>query len=119
MTLVDTSVWIDHFRKNNPALKELLVSGKVVVHPFIVGELACGNLKNRAEILHLLSELPQAVIAEHYEVMNFIEKNILYGTGMRWIDVHLIASALLTDLQIFTYDKAIAETASELGIAFK
>ncbi len=119
MTLVDTSVWIDHFRRNNQTLKALLIDGKVAVHPFIVGELACGNLRNRSEILHLLNELPQATVAEHHEVLSFIEANRLYGTGMGWIDAHLIASALLTDLLIFTYDKAVGEAASKLGIEYK
>jgi predicted nucleic acid-binding protein len=119
MTLVDTSVWVDHFRKDNPSLTKLLVDGKVAVHPFIIGELACGNLKNRAEILHLLNELPQSTMAEHHEVLSFIEANKLYGTGIGWIDAHLIASALLTDLKLFTYDTAIGKAASKLGIEYK
>jgi len=119
MTLVDTSVWIDHFRRDDPILKELLINGKVAVHPSIIGELSCGNLRNRKEILHLLSELPQATIAEHCEVLGFIETNKLYGTGMGWIDAHLIASALLTNLTVFTYDKAIGEAAARLGIEYK
>jgi predicted nucleic acid-binding protein len=119
MTLVDTSVWIDHFRKDNPTLKDLLEHGKVAVHPFIIGELACGNLRNRSEILHLLGELPQATVAEHYEVMSFLEAHKLYGTGMGWIDAHLIASALLTNLNVLTYHKAIGDAAINLGIEFK
>jgi predicted nucleic acid-binding protein len=119
MTLVDTSVWIDHFRRDNPLLRELLVNGKVAVHQFIIGELACGNLRNRTEILHLLSELPRATTADHDEVLSFMERNRLYGTGMGWIDAHLIASALLTNLSVFTYDKAIGEAAARLGIEYK
>jgi len=119
MTLVDTSVWVDHFRKDNVILRELLVNAKVVVHPFIVGELACGNLRNRTEIVQLLSELPQATIAEHSEVLNLVESNKLYGSGMGWIDAHLIASALLSGVTIFTHDKAIAEAISKLEIEFK
>jgi hypothetical protein len=119
MTLVDTSAWVDHLRKDNLKLKELLIDGKVVVHPFIVGELACGNLRNRKEILHLLSELPQATIADHNEVLNLVESNKLYGTGIGWIDAHLIASALLSNVTILSYDNAIAEAVSRLGIGFK
>jgi predicted nucleic acid-binding protein len=119
MTLVDTSVWVDHLRKDNAALKELLLAGKAAIHPFIVGELACGNLKNRTEILRLLAELPQAAMADHQEVLTFIESNRLYGKGIGWIDSHLLAAALLSNLRILTYDKAIGEAAAKLGIEYK
>jgi predicted nucleic acid-binding protein len=118
MILVDTSVWIDHFRKDNATLKELLLASKVVIHPFIIGELACGNLRNRLEILHLLNELPQVTVAEHSEVLGFIESNRLYGTGIGLIDAHLMAAALLTDSKILTFDKALADITAALGIGF-
>lgn len=116
MTLVDTSVWVDHFRKANPVLIELLTKSNVVIHAFTIGELACGNLKNRSEILHLLSELPQAMIAEQSEVLSFIESNRLYGTGIGWIDAHLVASALLMNLNVLTYDKALTGAVSKLRL---
>jgi predicted nucleic acid-binding protein len=119
MILVDTSVWVDHLRKDNATLKGLLLAGKAVIHPFIVGELACGNLKNRTEILQLLTELPQAAMADHQEVLTFIESNRLYGKGLGWIDSHLLAAALLSDLQILTNDKAIGEAAAKLAIEYK
>ena len=119
MTLVDTSVWVDHFRKDNATLKDLLVNAKVLLHPFVIGELACGNLRNRAEILHLLSELPQCVVAEQHEVLKLVESKRLYGSGMGWIDAHLVASGLLSNVTILTYDKALSEGAAKLGIGYR
>ena len=118
MTLVDTFVWIEHFRKGDQTLQDLLSDSKAVVHPFIVGELACGNLKNRAEILHLLSELPQSIVAEQSEVLKLLESKKLFGTGLGWIDVHLLASALLSNVTMISYDKAVLEAASRLGIKY-
>ena len=117
MTLVDTSVWIDHFRKGNPTLKQLLNEGEVLTHPFIIGELACGNLKNRSEILGLLNELPKAVVAENSEVMHFIEENHLYGMGIGWIDVHLVASAMLSKASMLTLDKPFKKVAKRLNLS--
>lgn len=91
MILVDTSVWVSHLRDGNVRLDRLLYNGDVVCHPFIVGELACGNLKNRTEILSLLQSLPMAVKAEHEEVLQFIENNQLMGKGLGYIDIHLLA----------------------------
>jgi predicted nucleic acid-binding protein len=117
MTLVDTSVWIDHFRKGNPTLTQLLNESEVLTHPFIIGELACGNLKNRSEILRLLNELPKAIVADNSEVMHFIERNRLYGIGIGWIDVHLIASAMLSKATMLTLDKPFEKVASRLNLA--
>ncbi|HCC69219.1 MAG TPA: VapC toxin family PIN domain ribonuclease, partial [Nitrospiraceae bacterium] len=89
-----------------------------VCHPFIVGELACGNLRNRTEILSLLQALPTATQAEHEDVMQFIENHQLMGKGLGYIDMHLLASALLTEVSIWTLDKKLYEIATELGIAF-
>ena len=119
MTLVDTSVWVDHFRKDNLTLKELLVNAQVLLHPFVIGELACGNLRNRAEILHLLFELPQCVVAEQHEVLKLVEAKRLYGLGIGWIDAHLVASALLSNVTILTYDKALLEAAVRLEVGYK
>jgi len=94
MVLVDTSVWVAHLRRGHIGLEALLSEGHVVCHPFIVGELACGNLKNRSEILSLLQALPLATPAEHEEVMQFIENYSLMGKGLGYIDMHLLASAI-------------------------
>ena len=116
MILADTSLWIDHFRRGNAALRELLESDEVVMHPFVIGELACGSLKNRYEILDLLARLPQATIADHGEVMNLVESKRLYNKGIGWIDAHLLASALLADIALLTLDKPLLEVAGSLGI---
>ncbi len=118
MVLVDTSVWVSHLREGNIDLEELLNDGDVVCHPFIVGELSCGNLKNRAEILSLLQALPMSIQAEHDEVMKFIENNQLMGKGLGYIDVHLLAAASLTGVLIWTLDKKLDEMSTELGIGF-
>lgn len=117
MVLVDTSVWVLHLQKGNIGLERLLNEGDVVCHPFIVGELACGNLKNRAEILSLLQTLSVATLVEHEEVMHFIENYQLMGRGLGYIDIHLLASALLTEVPIWTLDKKLDEVATELGIS--
>ena len=99
-------------RDRNIGLETLLQDGHVVCHPFIIGELACGNLKNRAEILSLLGELPTALNAEHYEVMLFMEKHCLIGKGLGYIDMHLLASAMLTGITLWTLDKRLNEAAA-------
>ena len=118
MVLVDTSVWVVHLRNGNIGLETLLNEGHVVCHPFIVGELACGNLKNRAEILSLLQALPMATPVEHEEVMKFIEDHTLMGKGLGYIDIHLIASAILTEIPVWTVDKKLNEISSKLGIGY-
>jgi len=118
MILVDTSVWVRHLREGDPDLERLLNNGEVMCHPFIVGELACGNLGNRQEILSLLQLLPQAPQAKHEEVLRFIEQNHLMGKGLGYIDVHLSASAVLTGVPIWTRDKALNEANEALGIRF-
>jgi predicted nucleic acid-binding protein len=114
--LVDTSVWVDHFRKGEPLLQDLLSSGQVATHPFILGELACGSLSNRTEILKLLSELPSVTIASNEEVLHLIEKHKLSGKGLGWIDAHLLASALLDRIPLWTRDKQLAAAAKKLDI---
>ncbi len=114
MVLVDTSVWVAHLRKGDIRLKSLLNDGFAVCHPFIVGELACGNLKNRAEVLSLLQTLPSAVRAEHEDVMSFIEKYHLMGKGLGYVDMHLLASAFLSNIPLWTLDKKLNQTASLL-----
>ncbi len=118
MVLVDTSVWVAHLRAGAIGLEVLLNEGHVVCHPYIVGELACGNLRNRAEILSLLRELPAAVQAEHEEVMQFIENGNLMGRGLGYIDQHLLASARWTKIKLWTIDKKLNEISSKLGLAY-
>jgi len=119
MVLVDTSIWVSHFRGGDTKLKELLLNGRVVCHPFIVGELACGQLKNRKEILSLLEALPMAKIAEHEEVLHFIEKHRLIGIGLGYVDVHLLASALLSGIPLWTKDKKLKEVAIRLNVSYR
>ena len=115
MVLVDTSVWVEHLRSGSIGLESLLNNGSVVCHLFIVGELACGNLSNRVEILTLLQALPPANYAEHEEVMHFIENYSLMGKGLGYIDVHLLVSAILTKVPIWTLDKKLKKVSSKLG----
>jgi len=117
MVLVDTSVWVAHFREGSPKLKSLLNDGEVVCHSFIIGELACGNLENRAEILSLLNSLPMASQAEHEEVVQFIERYQLMGKGLGYVDMHLLACALLNQIQILTFDKKLKEVSSKMGLS--
>lgn len=115
--LVDTSVWIDHLRKGEALLQDLLSSGHAATHPFIIGELACGRLSNRSEILKLLSELPLVTMASDAEVLHLIEKHKLDGKGFGWIDAHLMASAFLDHIPLWTRDRKLASTAKTIGIA--
>jgi len=113
--LVDTSVWVDHLRKSEEELQGLLNEGLVLCHSFVIGELACGNLKNRDEILSLLDALPKATAATHEEVMHLVSERKLFGKGLGWVDVHLLAAALLSDSQLWTRDKTLANVTHELG----
>jgi predicted nucleic acid-binding protein len=118
MVLVDTSVWVAHLRRGHIGLEALLSEGHVVCHPFVVGELACGNLKNRSEILSLLQALPLATPAEHEEVMQFIENYSLMGKGLGYIDMHLLASAILSRVPLWTLDRKLKQVSSKLGLAY-
>lgn len=115
MVLVDTSVWVAHLREGNVGLEELLNKGRVACHPFIIGELACGNLKNRSLILSLLNSLPRTIVAEHEEVIQFIENKNLMGKGLGYVDVHLLASAVLTGVPLWTRDRKLDEISVRLG----
>jgi len=116
MILVDTSVWIQHLRKGSERLKSLLDEEQVLCHPFVVGELACGTLHNRQEVLSLLRALPQARVAEHEEVLHLLEGRRLHGRGLGRIDAHLLASALLTGCTLWTFDKPPGRAAAALDI---
>jgi len=118
MVLVDTSIWFSHLRKGNARLKTLLENAEVACHPLIIGELACGNIKNRTEILSSLHALPAAVVAKHEEVLRFIESHHLMGRGLGLIDVHLLASALLTRAPLWTADRRLRAVSTELSIAY-
>ena len=118
MILVDTSVWIDHLRQGEPALVQALIQTQVVIHPFIVGELACGNLHNRQNLLELLQALPPVKTAMDQEVMHFIENKSLMGKGIGYIDAHLCASALISGFKLWTRDKRLLAIAQTLGCAW-
>jgi predicted nucleic acid-binding protein len=118
MVLVDTSVWVLHLRDGNAELINLLNDGIVLCHPLIMGELACGNLKDRSTILSFLQLLPMSIEAEHEEVLSFIENNRLMGKGMGYMDVHLITSAVLTGVPIWTLDKKLAQAADRLHVKY-
>ena len=117
MVLVDTSIWVDHLRRRRAGLVTLLERAQVCCHPFIVGELACGNLARRSEVLEHLGALPAAVSASHDEVLHLVGTHGLHGRGIGWIDAHLLASALLTGCRLWTRDRALAGVAADLGVA--
>ncbi len=119
LVLVDTSVWVSHLGKGGPGLRSLLDRGEVLTHPLVIGELACGSIANRAEILSLLQELPQARVAEHDEVMRFIDVRHLAGRGLGFIDVHLLASSILTRAPLWTADKRLCKAAVALGVTHR
>ena len=120
MLLVDTSVWIQHLRSGDVLLAQLLSTGEVIVHPFVIGELACGNLKDRAMVLTLLRCLPQAPVAEVDEVLLFIEQHSLTGKGIGYVDAHLLAAtALAPAARLWTRDKRLNDTARAIGLDFQ
>lgn len=119
MILVDTSVWIDHFRDTNHDLGARLETNQVATHPMVIGELACRHFKARREIFQLLDGLPTAPEATHVEARNFIERQQLMGSGIVFIDVHLLAStALMADARLWTRDKRLASAAKALDLAY-
>ena len=119
MILLDTSVWIDHLRRGDARVASVLETGLVLSHPFVIGELACGQLKSRAEILGLLAALPQARVAQEQEVLFFIERHGLMGRGIGYIDAHLLTATALTEgARLWTRDKRLDSLAGELEIAY-
>ena len=118
MILVDTSVWIDHLRAGDAELADHLLHGRIVMHPMIMGELACGNLQNRNKLLSLWGHLPQAKQATHQEVMYCIEQNHFMGRGIGYVDACLLSSTLLmSDTLLWTRDKRLNKLATELHLA--
>ena len=117
MILVDTSIWIAHLRVANLQLVRLLDDVQVVSHPFVIGELACGWLRRRAEVIGHLRRLPVLAPVSHGEALAFIDAHELAGRGIGWVDVHLLASARLARARFWTADKALAKVAASLGVA--
>jgi predicted nucleic acid-binding protein len=116
--LVDTSVWVDHLRANDKALVALLDTGVVLAHPFVIGELALGNLRQREIVLSALSDLPRTSVATDVEVLHFINRHRLFGRGIGFIDAHLLAAVQLTaGAELWTKDKRLHGVAVELGLA--
>jgi len=119
MILVDTSVWVDHLRKGDRGLASLLTASGVLMHPFVIGELACGNLRKRDEVLALLRDLPLVTVASDNEVLFFIERNTLMGRGLGYVDVHLLAAvALQESARVWTRDKRLRAAADSLALDY-
>jgi len=117
LILVDTSVWVDHFRRGVSELPPLLDQGLILVHPFVIGELACGGLRNRTRILAELARLPAVKQARHDEVLHFIAERRLAGKGIGWIDAHLLASAVIAECDLWTKDRKLAGAAHAIGLS--
>jgi len=120
MILVDTSIWVDHLNKEDPAMRQLLFAGSVLCHPLVIGELAVGNLHPRLAILKMLQRLPSINAATHNEALNFISQNTLFGLGIGYIDAHLLASVRLTqNASLWTRDRRLAKVAESMKLAFR
>ena len=119
MILVDTSVWVEHLRHGLPHLASLLQQGEVMIHPWVIGELACGNLRNRSQVLELLQGLPAATVASDAEVLLLIERDRLMGRGIGYVDAHLLASARLSHCRLWTQDQRLAAVAEEQDLAMQ
>lgn len=119
MILVDTSVWIDHLHRADSDLVRLLGDANVLTHPMVIGEIALGSIKNRAHILEALDGLPTAVSAVDDEVLSFIEQRSLYGRGLNLVDVHLLASVIVTpEARLWTRDRKLRAEAERMSVAY-
>jgi len=118
MILADTSVWLGHLRQADAELQDCLLNGRILIHSFVLGEIACGNLHRRSRVLADLFELPFAAQADDAEVLSMIEEHRLYGKGIGWIDAHLLASARLTGCRFWTLDLRLSEMAHRLGVGY-
>jgi predicted nucleic acid-binding protein len=114
--LVDTSVWVEHLRAGNARLQVLLRDAQVLCHPFVIGELACRNLRKRGQILDLLAALPESRLAEHHEVLHLLDSARLYGRGLGWVDLHLLASTLISGCALWTLDRPLQRAATDLRL---
>jgi predicted nucleic acid-binding protein len=115
--LVDTSVWVDHLRQQDSTMVLLLERGYVLIHPFVIGELALGSIPRREMVLSNLQSLPSVSVAADSEVLHMIHRHKLFGLGIGYVDVHLLAAAELSDSFFWTRDKRLAQVASRLSIA--
>lgn len=116
MVLVDTSIWVDHLRANDETLVRLLEQGQVGIHPMIIGELACGHLRQREALLGLWQCLPQVTLARHDEVLHYLHSQQLMGKGIGWVDLHLLTSVRLTpNAWLWTRDRRLAAVAQSVG----
>ena len=118
MVLLDSSVWIDHLRKADSAVSTLLEEHEVLCHPFVIGELACGSLARRPLVVSTLSKLPRVTVAEHHEVLSYIDTHKLFSLGLSFIDIHLLASCTLSFTTIWTRDRRLNEAALALGLSY-
>jgi predicted nucleic acid-binding protein len=116
MWLVDSSVWIGHFRHPNHEFQQLLSDDLVLIHPFVIGELACGSMKNRKHVLDYLNLLRLAQSATHEEVMHLLDRHALWSRGIGWVDAHLIASALISHCALWTLDGSLRVAASSAKV---
>jgi predicted nucleic acid-binding protein len=116
MILVDTSVWIDHFHSPEALLVSLLEKEEALTHPFVIGELALGRLKNRSQFLHDLQLLPRMYPALNPEVLDWVERHRLYGKGISWVDAHLLFSCSSDQCEFWTRDKALLAVSRSLGV---
>ncbi len=117
MILADTSVWVEHLRSGDLRLVSLLEAGEVLCHPFVIGELACGNLRQRSEILGLLARLPEAPLLDHREALALVDSAGLAGAGLGWVDVHLLGAARVAAAGLWTRDRRLGVAAARLGAA--
>lgn len=119
MILVDSSVWIDHLRAQDPALTRLLEESLVLAHPWVTGEIALGNLRDRSQVLGSMNKLSQATVATDHEVRHLIEQKELYGLGIGYVDAQLLTSTMLSaEAKLWTRDKRLSQAAHRLGRAF-
>lgn len=119
MVLVDTSVWVRHLREGDPQLTFLLVEGEVVTHPWVIGELACGHLEPRADVLSLLHALPVTATLAIDEYFRFLDTHRLAGRGLGFVDVHLLGAACLERMPLWTLDRALRRAAVGMELGFR
>jgi predicted nucleic acid-binding protein len=118
MILVDASIWVDHIRSPDELLATLLARHEVLTHPFVIGEVSLGSMRNRAEVIAELGKLPRTLVARNEDVLHLIEQHRLFGRGIGYVDVHLLTSArLIRNTQLWTRDRRLHEAANELQLA--